>query len=74
MTQGPDDSVGDARPPFPAGGERAPMVNSADLRAGSSCAGGPVYSVRIGADGMPLDFADAFPRAPRWLKQLAGRG
>ena len=50
------------------------MVDSANLRAGSSCAGGPVYSVSLGTDGMPLDFADAFPRARGWLKQLASRG
>lgn len=74
MTQGPDDSVSDARPPSPAGGERALRIDSANLRARSSCAGGPVYSLKLNADGMPLDFADALPRARGWLKQLAGRG
>lgn len=38
---------------------------------GCACGDGPVFEVRLGADGQPLAFADAYPNALPILKRLA---
>lgn len=73
MMERSGDSSRDPSPPLPTAREGPRTVEPQGLRAGSSCAGGPIYPLSLGADGKPMDFAEAFPLAPEWLKRLAHR-
>jgi hypothetical protein len=73
MMEGSGETSRNPCTPFPTAGEGTRTVEPAGLRAGSSCAGGPIYPLCLGADGKPIDFAEAFPLAPEWLKRLARR-
>lgn len=73
MMERSGESSRDPCPPLPTAGDGPQTVEFASLRAGSSCAGGPIYPLSLGADGKPMDFAEAFPLAPAWLKRLAHR-
>lgn len=41
------------------------------ISVGCACAAGPIFSVPLDTDGMPLHFELAYPRAPKWIIRIA---